>query len=119
MNRRLVQMFSKQLSQVPKYFGSNEQPILLRNEKSGYYVNPEAVARRMIKVISLHDEVKNPSGITLQSTWADIGLTDMAYVEVMVEVEREFEIEFPDADVECFRTVNDAVEYVARSFFAI
>ena len=37
----------------------------------------------------------------------------------MVEVEREFEIEFPDDDVERFRTVNDAVEYVARSFFAV
>ncbi|CAK67246.1 unnamed protein product (macronuclear) [Paramecium tetraurelia] len=119
MNRQLVQMFRKQFFQVPKYFASNEQPIILRNEKSGYYVNPEDVARRMIKVISLHDDVKNPSGITLQSTWTDIGLSDMAYVEVMVEVEREFEIEFPDIDVECFRTVNDAVEYVARSFFAV
>lgn len=37
----------------------------------------------------------------------------------MVEIEREFEIELPDNDVERFRTVNDAVEYIARSFFAI
>ena len=38
--------------------------------------------------------------------------------QVMVEVEREFELEFPDEDVERFRNVHDVVEFVSRSFFA-
>ena len=37
----------------------------------------------------------------------------------MVEAEREFEIEIPDEDIERFRNVNDAVEYISRSFFSI
>lgn len=37
----------------------------------------------------------------------------------MVEAEREFELEFPDEDVERFKDVHDAVEYISRSFFAI
>jgi NADH dehydrogenase (ubiquinone) 1 alpha/beta subcomplex 1 len=43
----------------------------------------------------------------------------MTFVEVMVEVEREFEIEIPDESVEGFRNVNDAVEFIAKSFFSI
>jgi len=53
--------------------------------------------------------VKDSSKITLKSTWHEIGLNEMTYVEVMVEVEREFEIELADEDVEGFRNVHDAV----------
>ena len=37
----------------------------------------------------------------------------------MVEAEREFELEFPDESVERFKDVNDAVEFISRSFFAV
>ena len=36
----------------------------------------------------------------------------------MVGVEQNFDIEFPDPDLEKFKNVEDVVEYVARSFFA-
>lgn len=86
---------------------------------NGYFANPEDVARRLIKVIALHDQVKSPELIKLESTWHELGLGEMAMVEVMVEIEREFEIEMPDEDIERFRNVNDAVEYISRSFFTI
>ena len=37
--------------------------------------------------------------------------------KVMIEAEREFAFEIPDEDLEGFRNVKDAVEYIARSFF--
>lgn len=37
----------------------------------------------------------------------------------MVEIEREFEIEISDQDIERFRNVNDAIEFISRSFFSI
>lgn len=37
----------------------------------------------------------------------------------MIEVEREFEIELPDENIERFRNLNDAVEFLARSFFTV
>ncbi len=92
--------------------------IQLRDEKLGYYKNPEDVARRLIKLISLHDKVKNPEKITLQSTWYDLGLDELSYVEVMLEAEQEFFMEFSDEQVERFKNVEDAVEFIARSFFA-
>jgi len=35
----------------------------------------------------------------------------------MLEAENEFYIELADEDLERFRTVEDAVEYISRSFF--
>ena len=90
---------------------------MLRNEKSGYFANPDDVARRLIRLISLHDKVKNPSAITLQSTWKDIGVDPLTYVEIMLEAENEFYIEIADEDLERFRSVEDAVEFISRSFF--
>ena len=31
--------------------------IILRDEKSGYFIDPNEAARRIIKLISLHDKV--------------------------------------------------------------
>ncbi len=133
---KLVQ-FGKQLAKLHSYsrLGSNSlktnkslfwdakmfymtREIRLRNEASGYYLDPSDVARRLVKVISLHDKVKNPDRITLHSTFHDIGIDDLSFVEIFLEVEQEFFIEFPDDDLERFKTVQDAVEYIARSFYA-
>jgi NADH dehydrogenase (ubiquinone) 1 alpha/beta subcomplex 1 len=102
----------------PKNFYITEKEIQLREEKHGYYKDPNEVARRLIKLIALHDKVKNPHLIKLQSTWHEIGLDELSYVEVMLEAEQEFCLEFPDDEVERFKNVEDAVEFVARSFFA-
>lgn len=37
----------------------------------------------------------------------------------MVGVEQEFDIEFPDEELEKFKDLNDAVQYVSRSFFSV
>lgn len=92
--------------------------IQLRNEKHGYYKDPEEVSRRLIKLIALHDKVKNPHLITLKSTWHELGLDELSYVEVMLEAEQEFVMEFPDDEVEKFKNVEDAVNFIARSFYA-
>ena len=103
--------------QYTSVFNYAPQKVFLRNEKSGYFANPDDVARRLIRLISLHDKVKSPSQITLQSAWKDIGVDPLTYVEIMLEAENEFYIELADEDLERFRTVEDAVEYISRSFF--
>lgn len=100
----------------PKYFYTPRE-IQLRDEKHGYYKNPEDIARRLIKLLALHDKVKNPHLITLKSTWHELGLDDLSYVEVMLEAEQEFFLEFPDEEVERFKNVEDAVNFIARSFY--
>ena len=55
-------------------------------------------------------------------TWyvdGNSGLNELDYVELTVLVEEEFKIEFPDDVAEKFKDVNDMVEFVSRSFWAV
>ena len=64
--------------------------------------------------------------MNLKTQWWELGifyfkagLNEFDYVELTVLVEEEFKIEFPDDVAEKFKDVNDMVEFVARSFWAI
>lgn len=89
-----------------------------RQEKSGYYIDPEEATKRVMKVIAAHPEVKNLDKLTLGSTWFELGICDLTKTEILLEVENEFDVQFADEDVERSRDVRDVVEYVSRSFFA-
>jgi NADH dehydrogenase (ubiquinone) 1 alpha/beta subcomplex 1 len=96
----------------------NKDGIILRQEKSGYYMDPNAVSRRFIKLIALHTEVQNKDAITLNSTWHELGINDLAYVEILNEAENEFNMEFSDDHCESFKNVKDVVEHIAKNFYA-
>lgn len=89
-----------------------------RDDKSGYYLNPEEVATRLIKILTLHDKVRQPENVTLRKTFVNLGVDDLTKVEIFLELEKEFDLEFADEDVERFRDLHDVVEHVSRSFFA-
>lgn len=108
---------------VLRRFGGhgNGEPSLVpfpREEKSGYYLNPEEVAVRLIKIITLHDKVANAENVTLGKTFRQLGVDELTKVEIFLEVEKEFDIEFADEDVERFKNLHEVVEYLSRSFFA-
>jgi len=92
--------------------------IQLREEKSGYYINPNDAARRLIKLFALHDKVKKADQLTLLSTWSQHEIDPLTYTEIMLEAELEFDLEIADEDLERFETIKDVVEHVSRSFFA-
>lgn len=74
------------------------------------------MATRVVKVIGLYDSISDVSGIKLTTQWHELGLDEVDMVNISVAVEQEFDIEFPDEEVEKFRDVEDMVKYVARSF---
>jgi acyl carrier protein len=41
----------------------------------------------------------------LSSTWKDVGLDELTYVEIMLEAENEFNLEFADEDLEKFQNI--------------
>lgn len=43
----------------------------------------------------------------------DLGADSLDIVELVMAVEEEFDIEFPDEDAENISTVSDAVEYIS------
>lgn len=108
---------------LSRWFGGhgNGEPSIqpfARDEKSGYYMNPEEVAVRLIKILTLHDKVQHTDNVTLRKTFANLGIDDLTKVEIFLELEKEFDLEFADEDVERFKNLHDVVEHVSRSFFA-
>jgi len=43
---------------------------------------------------------------------ADLGADSLDVVELVMEIEKTFDINIPDQDAEGFKTVGDAVEYL-------
>ena len=82
-----------------------------------YYANPKEVAEKAIRLFAIHDNVRDPAAITLQSSFEDLGLNSLDLAEIFLAAEREFHIEIADEDCESFSTVNDFVEHVARNFY--
>jgi acyl carrier protein len=95
--------------------------VVLREERTGYFQNPENVARRMVKIFAAHESIEAPEEITLGTTFYELrdrGMDDLSKVEIFLMVEREFDLQLPDDQVERFLNVKEAVEYVSKSFHA-
>lgn len=88
----------------------------MSREEGSYYGDPKEVAERSIRLIALHDNVKDPSAVTLASTFEEIGLNSLDVTEILLAAEREFDLELADEDCESLQTVNDMVELLARSY---
>jgi acyl carrier protein len=54
-----------------------------------------------------------PERITLSTTFgADIGADSLDIVELVMELEKQFELTIPDNDAERIKTVADAIRYI-------
>ena len=91
----------------------------MTREGGDYYADPMEVAERTIRLIALHDNVKDPSAITLKSTFEELGLNSLDVAEITLAVEREFNTELADEDCESFHTVNDLVEFLSRTYSVV
>jgi NADH dehydrogenase (ubiquinone) 1 alpha/beta subcomplex 1 len=103
------------------FSGPNGIPTLKpfpRDDGHGYYLDPEEVSKRLMRIIALHPDVKRPEELSLNKTWTALGIDDLSRVEIFLEIEKEFDMEFSDQDVERFKNIHEAVEHVARSFHA-
>ena len=73
------------------------------------------VAERLVRLIALHDNCKDPSNVTLASSFTDLGLNALDMCEVLIGVEREFDLEIGDEDCEVINTVQELVEFLAKN----
>ena len=92
--------------------------IMPREYGDGYMSDPVVTAERVVRCMALHDNVKDPSNITLGATFEELGLNELDMVEVYLMLEKEFDFEMSEDDCESFTTVNDLVEHIARNFYA-
>ena len=89
----------------------------MEREEGDYFADPVAIAERVVRLIALHDNVNDPSSVTLNSSFEDLGLNPLDLCEIYLQTEREFDMEISEEDCESFSTVNDLVEHLSRNFY--
>ena len=88
---------------------------LMSRTEGEYFADPIAVGERAIRLIALHDNVNDPTSITLNSTFEALGLNELDCAEIFLQAEQEFDVEISEEDCESFITVNDLVEFLAKN----
>lgn len=73
------------------------------------------IETRVFDVLKTFEKV-NPEKIKPSATFADdLGLDSLDAVEVVMAVEEEFSIEIPDPEADAIQTVQQAIDYIAKT----
>ena len=72
----------------------------------------EVVVQRVKSVIAEALGVKPTEVVPTASFIDDLNADSLDIVELVMTIEREFDIEIPDDEAEKIRTVQDAVDYI-------
>lgn len=91
---------------------------VMKKDVRSFYSDPNEVGEEIIRIISLHDKVKDPSKITLNSTFEEIGLDSLDYVECILQIENYLSYDFGPSDWEQFMTIKDIAYFLAKDYFA-
>ncbi|KAF9654331.1 acyl carrier protein [Thelephora ganbajun] len=75
----------------------------------------EEITTRVLDVLKGFEKV-DPAKLTTEASFTgDLGLDSLDTVEVVMAVEEEFTIEIPDAEADEIKTVQQAVNYIAKT----
>lgn len=73
----------------------------------------DELTERVLRIIA-ETQRKDPSTITIDSTFEELGIDSMDGVNIIFAVENEFNINVPDEDLKSIKSVRDVVEGVRR-----
>ena len=91
---------------------------MMKKKIPKYYSDPNAVGEEIIRIVSLHDKVTDPSKITMDSTFEEIGMDSIDFVEVLLQIEYEVGYDFGASDWEQFISISDIAQFLAKDFYA-
>jgi acyl carrier protein len=69
------------------------------------------IAERVRNIVAERLNV-NPEEVTLETTFEDLGADSLDVMDLVMELEQEFDIEIPDEDAEKIRTIEDTIKYI-------
>jgi acyl carrier protein len=85
-----------------------------RGGAEGRAVNVASVEERVIDIVCENLGV-NKEQVTRQTSFQeDVGADSLDIVELVMELEEEFEITIPDDQAEKIKTVGEAIDYIER-----
>ena len=75
-------------------------------------MSDEQIRQRVIDIVCEHLAVNKDQVTDNTSFIEDIGADSLDIVELVMELEEEFDIQIPDDQAEKIKTVGEAVEYI-------
>jgi acyl carrier protein len=69
---------------------------------------------KIIKIIAVQLDVSEDEVVPEALFVEDLGADSLDLVELVMQMEDEFDVEIPDEDAENIRTVQDAINYVQQ-----
>ena len=75
-------------------------------------IQQEQIRQRVIDIVCEHLAVNKDQVTDNTSFIEDIGADSLDIVELVMELEEEFDIQIPDEQAEKIKTVGEAVEYI-------
>mgnify|MGYP002865003960 FL=1 len=91
---------------------------MMKKKTPKYYSDPNVIGEEIIRIVSLHDKVTDPTQITMESSFEEIGMDSIDFVEVILQLEYEIGYDFGPSDWEQFITINDVAQFLAKDFYA-
>jgi len=91
---------------------------LMKKKTTKYFSDPNDIGEEIIRIISLHDKITDPTKVTMASTFEEIGLDSIDFVECLLQIEYEIGYDFGSADWEQFVTINDIAQFLAKDYYA-
>ncbi|KAF8198927.1 acyl carrier protein-like protein [Pholiota molesta] len=82
---------------------------------AGGGLSHEAITSRVLETLKGYEKI-DPAKLNVNAHFEkDLGLDSLDAVEVMMTVEEEFSIEIPDAEADEIQTVQQAIDYIAKT----
>lgn len=87
--------------------------MAIRNYGAFPELTREVATQRVLELLEGYDKVGTDKPITEETSYTqDLGLDSLDVVEVMMEVEHEFNIQIPDDDADALKTVGQTIGYI-------
>ena len=77
-------------------------------------MSDEQIRTRVIEIVCEHLAVEKSKVEDKTSFIEDIGADSLDIVELVMELEEEFDIQIPDDQAEKIKTVGEAIDYIER-----
>jgi acyl carrier protein len=90
---------------------ARRQPL---SEDPSVSVDPKEIERKVIEIVCEHLAVNKEQVTRATNFIEDIGADSLDIVELIMELEEEFDIQIPDDQAEKIKTVGEAIDYIQR-----
>jgi acyl carrier protein len=83
--------------------------------RAGEWMSKDEIAQKVQAIIAENLGVNRTEVVPSASFVNDLNADSLDIVELVMEIEKEFDLEIPDDEAEKIRTVKDAIDYIVAT----